>query len=186
MAGITNVRRLDVGREFTRCHHVVMTANTRALHFIVVHIARGYWGPRIHRVMTRFTQIRRVDMVNTLARGQYAVVTTDAGLGADRGVIKGGDKPIGAAMAHITGLYCRNMRGTHARGDGAIVTTRTGTGDLRMIHIGGQYRHPGVYGGMAGIAHVGGGNVGSALSGGAHTIVTTDAGLRAYGGVIKG
>ena len=113
MTCITDVRRLYVGRGFAWRHNVVVTTDTRALHLVVVHIARGYRHPRSSCAMAGLTQIRGVNVVGALAQGQYTVVTTNAGLGANSRMIKGGDKPIGAAMAHITGLCRWDMRGAH-------------------------------------------------------------------------
>ncbi len=76
-------------------------------------------------------------MVDALARGQDPIMTTEAGLRTNGGVIKGGDKPIYAAMTYITGFNRWYMRGTHARGNGPVMTTRAGAQHLRMIHIGG-------------------------------------------------
>ena len=64
-------------------------------------------------------------------------MTTEAGLRTNGGVIKGGDKPVYAAMTHIAGLHRRDMRGTHARGNHTVMTTRARAHHLRMIHIGG-------------------------------------------------
>jgi len=66
------------------------------------------------------------------------------------------------------------------------MTRRTGAQYLRVIHTGGQYGHPGIYSGMASIAHLGGGDVGDALAGGHSAVMTTDASLRANGAVVKG
>ena len=66
MAGITNICRLDVGRQFTRGHHVVVTANARALHFVVIHLGGHHRDPRISCGMAGVAQIRGIDMINAL------------------------------------------------------------------------------------------------------------------------
>ena len=185
MTGVTDVRRLNVGGGLSWRHNVVVTTNTRALHFIVVHIARSDRNPRTSRAMAGLTQIRGVNMVGALARGQYTVVTTDTGLCANSRMIKGGDKPIGTVMAHIAGLCRWDMRGAHAGGNRAIMTTRTGTQYLCVIHIGRSHGDPWTNSGMASIAQVGGGDVGGALAGGHSAVMTTDASLRANGAVVK-
>ena len=60
-------------------------------------------------------------------------MTTDTALCAYGGMVKDLNKPVKGAMAHIAGLYRRDMRGAHARGDCAIVTTRARALGLVMI-----------------------------------------------------
>ena len=67
MTRIANICRLDMGRQFARGHHIVMTANARALYFVVIHAARRYRYPRAGCGMTGCTQVRGIDVIRTLA-----------------------------------------------------------------------------------------------------------------------
>jgi len=66
VTGITDVRRCYMGCGLTRRHHVIMTTDTRALHFVVVHTRCGDRDPWIGRGMTSFTQVGGIDVVDAL------------------------------------------------------------------------------------------------------------------------
>ena len=122
MAGITNIRAVNVSRIFARDNGTVMANGTNTVDLRVVNCRCQHRTPQTRRGgMTGVAKITCVDVSGNLAACRNTIVTRGAGAGHARMIDPQDGCPRGRPVAIVASVSRRNVGGVLARGRRPVV-----------------------------------------------------------------
>ena len=177
MTDIASIGRGHVGRALTTGHHTIVATDTTTNHLLVINRRGRNRYPRVGGSVTSFARIARLDMAKALTRRDNTVVARDTSTD-DLYVIHRDQRYPATAlkMAGVTIITRCNMCIRFTNGQHIIVTTAALALNFVVVDIDREHRKPWYQTRfMAGLACIGGIDMGVTFTGSNGVVVTTKA-----------